>query len=97
MIGWMHTAWVGVLAANGHVSWPPRSPDLTPLDYWVYEVVSRAESPLTTSRCSMTVVREVSNITVKERMKGPFDFNRRIRDCAENGDGPFSELISSHS
>ena len=90
-----HGRWIG---RGGPVPWPPRSPDLTPLDYFVWGHVKSLiyDTPvdnefelLARILVACDVIRETPGIFERVRQS----FFRRCNACIENGGRQFQHLL----
>lgn len=84
------------LAYNGPFEWPPRSPDLTPLDYFVWGYVKSQvySTPLTTKENAKERVRVAfASISASKIRKATNDeFLRRVNKCLAVDGGVFEHL-----
>lgn len=79
--------WIG---RGGPIRWPARSPDLTPLDYWLWGDLKQrvyATKPGTLDELRQRITDEAEKITAETRKKALLDFPRRLRACLENEGG----------
>lgn len=75
--------WIG---RRGHVKWPARSPDLTPVDFRFWSHLRQRVYPLgfkyaNTSALEQTIIREMHNIPLETYRKSMKDFRDRITKC----------------
>ena len=81
-------SWIG---RGGPISWPARSPDLTPLDYWLWGDMKHrvyATRPGSLDELRQRIVDEANKITAETCYnKALLDFSRRLRTCLENEGG----------
>lgn len=89
--GWLDVTfplrWIG---RGGPISWPARSPDLTPLDYWLWgDLKSRvyATQPRTLEELRGRISDEVGRITEETRRKALMNFPQRLHACLMNNGG----------
>lgn len=83
--------WIG---RSGPISWPARSPDLTPLDYWLWGDLKRrvyATQPRTIDELRQRISDEVAQISPETLTKALLDFPRRLDACLTNGGGHIEE------
>lgn len=87
--------WIG---CGGPVAWPPRSPDLTPLDFYLWGDIKRLV--YTDEITSVTVLREKvvsafdtvkTNVLVLRKLKA--NQRRRARLCLEREGGHFEQYL----
>lgn len=86
--------WIG---RGGPISWPPRSPDLTKLDFflWGYIKGKVYETAVTTRENMMVRIREAFQEISRETLQNVNDsFLRRARLCLQENGGHFEHLIS---
>ena len=90
---WFHTANVTinlletkfgerVISRNGPVCWPPRSWDLTPLDYFQIKSMIYANKPATIDELRTNIKREIANRPIYSRKSskiGRLDFCKPAR------------------
>lgn len=79
--------WIG---RSGPISWPARSPDLTPLDYWLWGDLKRrvyATQPRTLDELRQRISDEVAQISPETRTKAVMDFPRRLDSCIQSDGG----------
>ncbi len=88
---WLDTVfpsrWIG---RSGPISWPARSPDLTPLDYWLWGDLKRrvyATHPHSLDELRQRISDEVALISPETRMKALLDFPRRLDACLKSNGG----------
>jgi hypothetical protein len=75
--------WIG---RDGPIRWPPRSPDLTPLDYWLWGDLKRrvyAAKCETIDQLKQRITDQVNEITAEIRLSALADFLRRLQVCIE--------------
>ena len=78
--------WVITLnSLRGH-SWAPHSPDLNPLDYYVWVVLKESEfkpTPSTIDELSDKIKSSCASLALEEMMRAQLDLLRRARHCIE--------------
>lgn len=70
------------------MSWPPRSPDLTPCDFFLWGFVKSkvyAERPVDIPDLKNRIRRAFEEITVEMRMKTILQYRERLEQIMENG------------
>ena len=80
-------SWIG---RGGPISWPARSPDLTPMDYWLWGDLKHrvyATQPRSLNELRQRISDEANKISTETRNKALLDFPRRLRACLENDGG----------
>ncbi|KYM96625.1 hypothetical protein ALC62_12672 [Cyphomyrmex costatus] len=87
--------WIG---RGGPVAWPPRSPDMNPLDFYLWGHVKSivyTNAPNNIVDLRHRIIRAFQEIRtdphVFQRVRNSFD--RRIRACIRAEDGHFEHLI----
>lgn len=79
--------------------WPPRSPDLTPLDYYFF---GKLKNNIFKSRMhdlnelQEAIVRETQRVTVVELQNVFENMKRRVNLCIENEGGAFSTFVINY-
>lgn len=87
--------WIGT---NGTIRWPARSPDLTPLDYFLWghvknEVYKTCYNTVQDLRVAVeNVIRSIHHNTLQRATRN--EFQRRLNLCIRNEGGHFEQLIS---
>ena len=81
--------WMG---RNGPMAWPPRSPDLTACDYWLWGHVKQIihvyqEQPENISDLKEKILSAFHSIRDDQRLRAIGDFDRRIRLCLQRMGG----------
>ena len=85
-----------LIATNGPVRWPPRSPDLTPLDFFLWGHIKNLvySTPPTTLEILKTRIREAfANIRIEQLQNVVQENIYRVRKCNEVQGGYFENLI----
>ena len=74
------------------VAWPPRSPDLTPLDFWVWghlkqQIFTQDFPPRTIDELKDAIRRAVAELNEDEevRVRVFGEFRRRLDECVRRG------------
>lgn len=75
--------WIG---RRGHVEWPARSPDLTPIDFWFWSHLRQRVYPLgfkytNTTELEQAIFREMQNIPLETYRISLKNFRGRITKC----------------
>ena len=86
--------WMGRGSARhpAPVAWPPRSPDLTPLDFWVWghlkqQIFTQDFRPRTIDELKDAIRRAVAELNEDEevRVRVFGEFRRRLDECVRRG------------
>ena len=86
--------WMGRGSARhpAPVAWPPRSPDLTPLDFWVWghlkqQIFTQDFRPRTIDELKDAIRRAVAELNGDEevRVRVFGEFRRRLDECVRRG------------
>jgi hypothetical protein len=86
--------WIG---RRGAIEWPPRSPDLTPLDFYLWGAlkgtVYRLPKPTTTDELKARIIEDMGKID-RETIQGVLlNFVTRCRNCVSQDGGHFQNLL----
>ena len=85
--------WIG---RQGTIEWPPRSPDLTPLDFFLWghlkSVVYR-HRPRNIDELKEAITQEIRNIPRETLLRVKMSFSERIEKCLEVNGGHFEHLL----
>jgi len=76
--------------------WPPRSPDLNPLDFWLWGYLQGkvfARSPSTLEELKIAIREEISSITPEQLRSAVNDFTKRINAVIESNGHHFEHLL----
>ncbi|XP_014216193.2 uncharacterized protein LOC106644981 [Copidosoma floridanum] len=85
--------WIGT---NGPRAWPPRSPDLTPLDFWLWGVLKERcyQTPATTPENIIERIRrECTAITPAEIRRAIMNIDKRLRCLIEQHGNNFEQCL----
>ena len=85
-----------IISRNGDVNWPPRSCDLTPLDYFLWGYVkSKAyeNNPLTIQQLKQEISRIIRDITPEMCLEVMENFNKRIVCCRRSRGGHLADIV----
>lgn len=90
---WKNEKWIG---RGGPVAWPPRSPDITPLDFYLWGYVKERvylEVPTTAENMKIRIRDAIQQIpqNVMETVK--LNFVKRLRKCIEMEGRTFEHLL----
>lgn len=86
-----------VICNNGPIDWPPRSPDLTPLDFFLWGCLKNQVYAMPVESLDdlkARIVQACENITpemIREAL-GP-EMRRRMAQCVENHGGHIEHLL----
>lgn len=85
-----------VISRNGDIAWPPRSPDLTPPDFFLWGYLKSkvfTNKPHTLLELKENIRREITAIDVHILQRVMDSMKKRITDCIQNGGGHLSNVI----
>lgn len=85
-----------LIIRNGPVPWPPRSPDLNPLDSYFWGFAKDAvyqEAPTTRENMMQRIIEACQSVTQETLQRVMRNFRRRLTLCLENQGGHFEHLI----
>ena len=85
--------WIG---RRGPHAWPPRSPDLTPLDYFLWGYVKQrvyATEPTTPNDMKHRIREACQSISVHQLILVRRSFWKRIRECVNQNGGTFEHIL----
>lgn len=85
--------WIGI-GSRTH-EWPPRSPDLTPLDFYFWGYIKQkvyAKEPTTAENMKERIREACTNINADVLQKVRDDFRRRLDICIQVNGGLFEHL-----
>ena len=85
-----------LISRNGDVQWPPRSPDLSSCDYflWGYLKSKVFETrPATIQDLKVWIQKEIRAITPAVLRRVSENFRSRLTQCLQNDGRHFPELI----
>lgn len=85
--------WIG---RGGPIAWPPRSPDLTPLDFFLWghlKSVIYKTQPTDLADLRQRIVHQCSLITPETLQKAREEFENRLYYCLQQNGGHFEHLI----
>lgn len=86
-----------IIARGIGQAWPPRSPDLSPLDYWFWGMLKariyHSYKPTTIDALKQRIEFEISRITVAEVSNAVNNLYRRIDLVREQNGGTFENLL----
>lgn len=84
-----------VISRNGPVNWPPRSCDLTPLDYFLWGYVKSmvyANKPATIDELRTNIEREIAAVSAKLCLKTVENWVQRLDFCKRARGGHAKEI-----
>ena len=76
--------------------WPPRSPDMNPLDYWLWGYLKSKvflQAPRTTEELKEAIRKEISKINANQLTNAVQHFKDRVSAVVENKGGHFEHLM----
>ncbi|KAL4123158.1 hypothetical protein QTP88_015381 [Uroleucon formosanum] len=86
--------WMGT---NGSIPWPARSPDLTPLDFFLWghlKTVVYADPPINLQHLKQKITKACSKLTKEQITAASQDeVNRRLQSCLLNNGENFEQFI----
>ncbi|XP_022170290.1 uncharacterized protein LOC111033711 isoform X1 [Myzus persicae] len=86
--------WMGT---HGPVEWPPRSPDLTPLDFFLWghlKTVIYADPPANLQVLKNKITVACRQLTKEQILAAPYrEVSRRLELCLEKNGGNFEHFI----
>ncbi|KAL4130658.1 hypothetical protein QTP88_008071 [Uroleucon formosanum] len=86
--------WMGT---NGSIPWPARSPDLTPLDFFLWghlKTVVYADPPINLQHFKQKITKACSKLTKEQITAASQDeVNRRLQSCLLNNGENFEQFI----
>uniref|UniRef100_A0A8D8Z5S1 Transposase n=1 Tax=Cacopsylla melanoneura TaxID=428564 RepID=A0A8D8Z5S1_9HEMI len=85
--------WIG---RGGPENWPPRSPDLTPLDYFLWGFIKEqvmATAPTTPENMKRRIIAAVRKITPQMLARVRQSFRHRLVKCIEVQGAQFEHLM----
>lgn len=89
-----HNKWIG---RGSLFPWPPRSPDLTPLDFYLWgrlkEIVYH-NRPTTRDDMILRIRNAIASITTAEIKNAVYGIKRRLQSCIYNDGGHFEHSLN---
>lgn len=88
-----------IISRNGPVNWPPRSCDLTPLDYFLWGYVKSlvyADKPATIDALEANITRTIADIRPQLLEKVVQNWTDRIRFVRGSRGGHMPEIVFKH-
>lgn len=85
--------WIG---RGGPMAWPARSPDLTPLDFFLWGYIKSLvyqEPPTTPENMQERITRAFGQVTIGMLTRVQESFRKRIRTCMDNEGAQFEQLL----
>lgn len=73
-----------VISRNGNVSWPPRSPDLAPCDFFLWGYLKSkvyVDKPRTLPDLKEAIRREIAAIPEEMLQSVMINFTERLQEC----------------
>lgn len=90
-----HNRWIGI--GSPVREWPPRSPDLSPLDFFLWGAVKEkvyAQAPTTREDMAQRIVNAFQAITVQTLRDVQTSFRGRVRKCMEENGHLIEHLMT---
>lgn len=86
------------ISQNGDIEWPPGSPDLNALDYWLWgDVKSECRKYFAIDEIEREFTRLVCEISIERVRRAIGQFRLRIRMCSEKEGSHFESQMHSAS
>lgn len=90
-----YNTWIGT---NGPIAWPPRSPDLTPLDFFLWGTLKQyiyAEGPNTLQTLQNKIISRIRelNRNPQSLLSVRTSFLKRVRLCIQHNGGHFEQFL----
>ncbi|XP_031781661.1 uncharacterized protein LOC116416667 [Nasonia vitripennis] len=88
--------WIGIGRGEDHVEWPPRSPDLTSPDFYLWGFLKNsvyADAPTTRENMMQRIINTCRGIPRHVLLSTVGSFERRIQLCIRHHGGIFEHLI----
>lgn len=85
-----------LISRRGDIHWPPRSPDLTPNDYFLWGYLkSRVyeDNPTTVEQLKQNIVREINSIPRTTCQRVFENLRVRLQECQQAGGGHLNNII----
>ena len=85
-----------IISRNGDIVWPPRSPDLSVCDYFLWGFLKHrvyASRPHTLPELKDTIRAEIRNIPIHMLERAVNDFHRRLSECQRENGGHLQDVI----
>lgn len=85
-----------VISRRGDISWPPRSPDLTPMDFFLWGYLKSKvydTNPRSIEALKENIQREMANITELTCRAVVDSFRRRLQECRDRNGLHLDDVI----
>ena len=85
-----------LVSLRGDISWPPRSPDLSPCDFFLWGYLKAKvykHRPRTLQELKDVIRQEVAAIPREVTRRTMDNFRERLRECLNNGGHHLSDII----
>ncbi|OXU20115.1 hypothetical protein TSAR_016502 [Trichomalopsis sarcophagae] len=85
--------WIG---RGGPIAWSPRSPDLTPLDFYLWGYLNDTvyrERPTTANDMRISIENACANIPRNVLIRTVEHFQQRLQLCLQVGEATFEHLL----
>lgn len=85
-----------IISRRSSIPWPPQSPDLSPLDYWLWGRVQslvNLDKPKTIQDIKVSVASNIQKITRQEVKKSVENIRKRLQYCEERKGEHFQHLL----
>ncbi|CAH1967458.1 unnamed protein product [Acanthoscelides obtectus] len=90
---WSNNRWIG---RDGPISWPPRSPDMTPMDFFLWSYVKQEVyryPPSTSENMKERIKDDFLNIREHMLREVQRSFIQRLRLCIQHGGDIFEQFL----
>lgn len=90
---WKTNRWIG---RGGKIAWPPRSPDLSPIDFFLWGHIKQEvykEIPTTAEDMKARIRRSFDNISERTLQKVKLSFTDRLEMCLQLSGGLFEHFV----
>lgn len=85
-----------VISLGGDIKWPPRSPDLSPLDFYLWGYLKGRvynNNPKTLTELKSNIRQEISGIGKVVLSRVIENFAKRLNECEERRRGHLDNII----
>ena len=97
VLTWLHSKISArIISRRSAIPWPPQSPDLNPLDFWLWGYLGKMifdANPQTVSNLMQTVENARGTITPAQVVKAATNFEKRSHICIQENAGHFQQLL----
>lgn len=85
-----------IISRRGTINWPPRSPDLSPLDFYLWGFLKDRvynNKPSTIAELKSNIISEMEKITTDTLGRVISNFEKRLEQCREKKGGYLDDII----